>query len=143
MKVFTYLKLSEDVRWIIEANVRLTSEIHESFVRSMSGMERNSYSKKRRAKRIWVCHKCVRWTCDKCCRSKWMISVNREDKIRCIKDGLTKESLDNIIQALETHLSGDVHRMLLDLVKLFNKEKERCSLGNMTLKDHVCQFIRK
>ena len=72
-----------------------------------------------------------------------MISINREDKIRFIKDGLSKESLDDIVQALETHPSGDVHRVLLDLVELFNKEKERYSLGNLTLKDPVCQFIRK
>ena len=72
-----------------------------------------------------------------------MVSVNREDKIRFIKDGLSKEPLDNIVQALETHPSGDVHIILLDLMKLFNKEKERFSLGDLTLKDPVCQFIRK
>ena len=143
MRVFTHLGFPEDVRWIIEAKVRLAGEIHESFVRSMSGMGRSSYSKKRRAKRMGVCHKCARWTCDKRCRSKGMISVNREDKIRFIKDGLSKESLDDIVQALETHPSGDVHQVLLDLLELFNKEKERYSLGNLTLKDPVCQFIRK
>ena len=41
------------------------------------------------------------------------------------------------------HLNGDVHHALLDLMKLFNKEKECYSIGNLTLKDHVCQFIRK
>ena len=72
-----------------------------------------------------------------------MVSVNREDKIRFIKDGLSKESLDNIVQALEMHPSGYVHGILLNLMKLFNKEKERFSLGDLTLKDPVCQFIRK
>ena len=67
-----------------------------------------------------------------------MISINRKDKIHFIKDGLSKESLDNIIQALETHPSVDVYHVLLDLIKLFNKEKERYSLGNMTLKDLIC-----
>ena len=72
-----------------------------------------------------------------------MVIITWEDKIQFIKDGLSKESLDNIIQALETHPNGDVHIVLLDLVELFKKEKERYSLGDLTLKDPVCQFIRK
>ena len=143
MKIFRRLGLPEDIRWIIEAKVRLAGEISESFITPMPGMGRSSYSKKRRANRMQVCHKCARWTCDKRCKSKGMISVNREDKIKFIKDGLSKESLDDIIQTLETHPSGDVHRILLDLMKIFNKEKERYCLGNLTLKDPVCQFIRK
>ena len=90
-----------------------------------------------------VSHKCARWTCDKCCRSKWIVSVNQEDKIQFIKDGLSKESLDGIIQTLEKHPSGDVHIVLLDLIKLFDKEKECFSLGDLTLKDPAYQFIRK
>ena len=143
MKTFMRLKLPEDIRWIIEAKVRLAGEINDSFVKHLPGTGRSSYSKKRRAKRMRVCHKCARWTCDKRCRGKGMVSVNREDKIRFIKDGLSKESLDNIIQTLETHPSGDVHIVLLDLMKLFNTEKERYSLGDLTIKDPVCQFIRK
>ena len=100
MKVFMHLGLSEDMRWIIEVKVRLAGEIHESFVRFMSGMGRSSYSKKRRAKRMGICHKYAKWTCDKCCRSKGMILVNWEDKICFIKDGLSKESLDNIFKLL-------------------------------------------
>ena len=124
MKVFTHLRLPEDVHWIIEAKVRLVGEIHESFVKFMSGMRRSSCSKKRRVKRMGVYHKCTRWTCDKCYRSKEIISINREDKIHFIKDRLSKESLDDIIQALEMHPSRDVHHVLLDLVKLFKKEKK-------------------
>ena len=60
-----------------------------------------------------------------------------------IKDGLSKESFDDIIQAFKTHLSGDIHCIFLDLVKLFNKEKEHYAFGNLTLKDPICQFIRK
>ena len=41
-----------------------------------------------------------------------------------MKHGLSKESLNDIIQTFETHPSGDVHYILLDLVKLFNKEQE-------------------
>ena len=143
MKTFKRLGLPEDVRWIIEAKVRLIGEIHESLVNPMPGMGRSSYSKKRRAKRMQVCPRCARWNCDRNCRSKGMVSINREDKIQFIKDGLSKESLDDIIQTLETHPSGDVHRVLLDLLDIFNKEKERYRLGNLTLKDPVCQFIRK
>jgi hypothetical protein len=44
-----------------------------------------------------------------------MISVNHEDKIQLIKDGLSKESLDNLLLTLETHLNGDVHRAIHDL----------------------------
>ena len=72
-----------------------------------------------------------------------MILVNQEDKIHFIKDRLSKKSLDDIIQALEMHPSGNVHRVLLNLVKLFNKEKKHYGLRNLTLKDLVCQFIRK
>ena len=143
MKVFTHLRLLKDVCWIIEAKVWLASEIHESFVKSMSRMRRNSYSKKRRAKRMRIFYKCTRWTCDKCSKSQWMISINRDDKIHFIKDELSKESLDNIIQAFNTYPSGYVHRVLLDLVKFFNKEKECYSLRNLMLKDPICQFIRK
>jgi len=44
-----------------------------------------------------------------------MVSINREDKIQFIKDGLSKESLDNLLLTLETHPSGDVHRAIHDL----------------------------
>ena len=87
----------------------------------MSRMGKISYSKKRKAKRIRVCHKCTMWTCDKHYRSKGIILVNWLDKICLINDGLSKGSLDHIIQSLDTHLSGDIHRILLDLIKLFNK----------------------
>ena len=72
-----------------------------------------------------------------------MIFVNREDKIQLIKDGLSKESLDNLLLTLETHPSGDVHRAIHDLWPQFHKEHARHSLGNLTKKDPVCQFLRK
>jgi hypothetical protein len=50
-----------------------------------------------------------------------MISVNREDKIQFIKDGLSW-SLDNLLLTLETHPSGDVHRAIHDLWSQFHKE---------------------
>jgi hypothetical protein len=71
-----------------------------------------------------------------------MISVNREDKIQFIKDDLSW-SLDNLLLSLETHPSGDVHRAIHDLWPQFHKEHARHSLGNLTKKDPVCQFLRK
>ena len=72
-----------------------------------------------------------------------MLSVNWGDKIHLMKDVLSKEYLDDIIQALEMYPNGDIHRILLNLVKLFNKEKEHYNLRNLTLKNPIYQFIRK
>ena len=135
--------IPEDVRWIIEAKVRLAGESPKSFISHMPGTGKSSYAKKRRAKQLKVCYKCARWTCNQRCRSLGMVSDNREDKINFIKDGLSKESLDDVLLTLETHPSGDVHRHILRLWPQFQKERERYSLGNLTLKDPVCQFIRK
>jgi hypothetical protein len=67
-----------------------------------------------------------------------MISINHEDKIQFIKDGLSKESLDNLLLTLETHPSGDVHRAIHHLWPQFHKEHVQHGLGNLTKKDHVC-----
>jgi len=143
MKTLTRLGLPEDVRWIIEAKVRLAGEFQDFLVKHMPGMGKSSYSKKRRAKRMGVCHKCARWNCDARCKGKGMISINREDKIQFLKDGLSKESLDNILQTLETHPSGDVHRVLLALANLFDREKERHRFEDLMSEDPICQFIKK
>ena len=143
MRLLKRMGVPEDVRWTIEAKVRLLGELPDLSVKHMPGMGRSSYAKKRRADRMRVCKNYGRWNCSRRCWSKGMVSVNREDKIKFIKDGLSKEPLDNILQALETHPSGEVHIVLLDLFKLFTAEKERYSLGNLTLNDPVCQFIRK
>ena len=76
---------------------------------------KSTFAKKRRAKRLKVCHRCVRWTCNAICRSLRMVSVNREDKIQFIKDDLSKESLNNLLLTLKTHPSGDVHLAIHDL----------------------------
>ncbi|XP_073037779.1 uncharacterized protein [Primulina eburnea] len=134
--------IPEDIRLVIEAKVRLGGEVPQSLlIRYLPGLGKSTYAKKRRAKSLGVCHKCARWTCDKRCRSLGCVSNNREDKIDFIKNGLSKESLDNILLTLETHSSGHVHIELLRLWKQF--QDERHSLGNLTKKDHVCQFIRK
>ena len=72
-----------------------------------------------------------------------MVSVNRKDKIKFIKDGMSKESLDDILRSLETRPSGYVQHEIQNLWKLFQKESAQFSLGNLTLKDLVRQYIRK
>ena len=72
-----------------------------------------------------------------------MVSDNREDKIQFIRDGLNKESFDDIILSLKTHSSGYVQGVILQLWTLFQKECAGYSLGNLTINDPVCQFIRK
>ena len=58
-KAFKCLELNEDICWIIEAKVSLASELNKSFIKHMPRMGRNSYSKKKRIKKMRVCHKCV------------------------------------------------------------------------------------
>ena len=72
-----------------------------------------------------------------------MVSDNREDKIQFIRDDLNKESLDDILLSLETYPNGYVQWTILQLWPLFQKEHARYSLENLTINDHVCQFIRK
>jgi len=104
----------------------------------MPGIGKSTFAKKRRAKRLKVCHRCARWTCNATCRSLGMVSINHEDKIQFIKDGLSKGSLDNLLLTFETHPSRDVHSAIHDLWPQFHKEHDRLSLGNLTIKDHVC-----
>jgi len=128
---------------MIEAKVRLSGESSNSFILHMSRIGKSTFAKKRRAKWLKVCHKCARWTCNAQCRSLGIVFINREDKIQFIKDGLSKESLDNLLLTLETYPSRDVHRVIHDLWPNFHKEHDWHSLGNLTKKDPVCQFLRK
>ncbi|KAK9214810.1 hypothetical protein WN944_006809 [Citrus x changshan-huyou] len=111
----------------------------------MPGFGKSIFAKKRRAKRLGSeCSHCVRLACkNPCCKALGMVSVNREDKIKFVKDGMSKESLDDMLRSLETHPSGYVQREIQNLWKLFQKESAHFSLENLTLKDSVCQFIRK
>jgi len=81
----------------------------------MSRTGKSTFAKKHHAKRLKVCHRCVRWTCNAQCHSLEMVSINREDKIQFIKDDLSKESLDNLLLTLEMHPSGDVQCAIHDL----------------------------
>ena len=56
---------------------------------------------------------------------------------------MSKELLDDILQSLETHRSGPVQYEIHMLWRLFQKESAQFTLGNLTQKDLVCQFIRK
>ena len=71
----------EDIRWMIEAKVRLSGESSNSLISYMPGTGKSTFAKKRRAKRLKVCHRYARWTCNAQCRSLEMVSINREDKI--------------------------------------------------------------
>ena len=102
--------IPEDIRWLIEAKVRLLGESFNSFISHMPGTGKSTFAKKRHAKQLKVYHRCAKWTCNATCRSLGLVSVNREDKIQFIKDGLSKGSLDNLLLTLETHPSGDVDR---------------------------------
>ena len=72
-----------------------------------------------------------------------MVSDNQENKIKFVKDGMNKESLDDILRSLETHRSRHVQYEIHSLWRLFQKESAQFSLGNLTKKDPVYQFIRK
>ena len=132
-----------DICWVIEARIRLAGEYSDSCISCLPGFGRSTYAKKRRAKKMGVCFKCARWNCNTCCRSLGMVSDNREDKIKFIRDGLSKESVDDISSTHEMHSSGYVHIAIHKLHTQFQKERQQLSLGNLTQKDPVCQFIRK
>jgi len=116
--------IPEDICWMIEAKVRLSGESSNSFISYMHETGKSTFAKKYHAKRLKVCHRCARWTCNAQCRSLGMVSINREDKIQFIKDELSKESLDNLLVTLETHPSRDVHRAIHDLWPYFHKEHD-------------------
>ena len=67
-----------------------------------------------------------------------MVSDSREDKIKFVKDGMSKESLDDILRSLETHQSGHVQYEIHRLWRLFQNKSAQFSLGNLTQKDPVC-----
>ena len=130
--------IPEDICWMIEEKVWLSDESSNSFISYMFGTSKSIFVKKHHAKRLKVCHRYARWTSNAQCHSLGMVSINRKVKIQFIKDGLSKESLDNLLLTLEMHFSGDVHYAIHDLWPHFNKEHDWLSLGNLTIKNHVC-----
>ena len=83
----------------------------------MPGFDKSTFAKKRIDERLGSeCSHCVRLACKKSrCKDLRMVSVDRENKIKFVKDGMSKESLDDILRSLETHLSGYVQREIQNL----------------------------
>ena len=82
MRLLMRNNIPADIRWLIEAKVRLAGELPPKFIAYMPSCGKENYARKRRAHRISVtCHKCVRMRCDKKPCSLGMVSNNREDKI--------------------------------------------------------------
>jgi hypothetical protein len=52
--------IPEDIRWLIEAKVRLSGESSSSFISYMSGTSKSTFTKKHRAKRLKIYHRCAR-----------------------------------------------------------------------------------
>jgi len=118
-RVLTKYGLPGDMQEIIEVRLCLADELPSLFVKHLLGMGKSSYSKKHKTKKMKVCHKYTKWNCDARCKNPRFISINREDKFWCIKDRLSKESLDDVRQSLKARPSRDVHSVLLDLFQLF------------------------
>lgn len=76
-----------DIRWLIEATIRLTGEFSNPFISYMPCFGKSTFAKKRRAKRFGSkCPNCVKLACNKPhCKTLGMVSVNREDKIKFIR----------------------------------------------------------
>ncbi|KAK9192852.1 hypothetical protein WN944_003545 [Citrus x changshan-huyou] len=81
----------------------------------------------------------IRWLIKAKVRLAGMVSDNREYKIQFIRDGLNKESLDDILLSLETHPSGYVQGAILQLCtyKLFLRNIPLAATPNKQFKN-IC-----
>ena len=70
-----------------------------------------------------------------------MVSVNREDKIKFVKNDMSKELLDDNLRL--RHIRVDMCNVRLIIYGSCSKKKSARFNKNLTLKDHVCHFIRK
>jgi len=52
-------RIPEDIRWLIKAKVRLSGESSNSFISYMPGIDKSTFAKKHRAKRLKVYHQCA------------------------------------------------------------------------------------
>jgi len=142
LKLLMNHEIPEDVRWLIEA--RSDYQVSPPILSFHTYLKQEKhFCKEMSCKQLKVCHRYAKLTCNATCRSLGMVSINHEDKIQFIKDGLSKGSLDDLLLTLETHPSGDMHHAIYDLWPQFHKEHARHSLENLTKKDHVCQFLKK
>ena len=113
-----------DIHWLIEAKVRLVGKFSDPFVSYMPDFCKSTFAKKRRAKQPGSKYpNCIRFACNQPrYKTLGMVSINCEDKIKFVKDGMSKESLDDILRSLETHPSRYVQHEFHNLCKLFQKE---------------------
>ena len=113
-----------NIRWLIEATVRLAGEFSDPFVSFMPGFGKRTFAKKMRAKRLGSkCHNCVRLNCNQPdCKSLGMGSDNHEDKIKFVKDGLSKESLDDIFDLLR-RIKVDMCNVRFIICGYYSKKK--------------------
>ena len=66
MRLFMRNNIPADIRWLIEAKVRLVGELPPKFIAYMPGYSKKNYARKQRARKISVaCHKCARMSCNK------------------------------------------------------------------------------
>ena len=78
MRLLMKNNIPVDIRWLIEAKVRLAGELPPKFIAYMPGRGKGNYARKRRARKISVvCPKCARMSCDKKPCSLGMVSVGR------------------------------------------------------------------
>ena len=59
MKLLMIHGIPNDIRWVIEARVRLANEYSDSCNFYLPGFGRSTYAKKHRAKQMGVCYKCA------------------------------------------------------------------------------------
>jgi hypothetical protein len=52
--------IPEDIQWMIEEKVFLSGESSNSFISYMPRTGKSTFAKKRRTKRLKVCHRCAR-----------------------------------------------------------------------------------
>ena len=57
MRLLMINRMPVDIRWMIEARVHLSGESVDSYIPYMSGLGKNIYAQKRRAKQLGVCYK--------------------------------------------------------------------------------------
>ena len=81
LKMLMIKGMLEYVLWLIETKVRLSGEFSDLNFSIFTWFRKKLLCKKRRVKRLQVCYKCARWTCNQRYRSIGFASTNRANKI--------------------------------------------------------------
>lgn len=94
------------------------------FVSYMPDFGKKLFTKRMRANQlVSKCSNCIRLNCNRPhYKTLGMVFENHEDKVKVIKDGLSKELLDHMLQSLEMHQTEYMQREIHNLLKLFQKE---------------------